>query len=306
MQIILPTLTCRKDDMTSTYTDLNIRKVERLTNTQADGLDPTYSQLNFRRNELLIAKVEDPPFASRPGEMPVTAQAAAQEQQSKVKIGNRPYRLICLLCLVTAALIVIVAGLSIHVSQIRQSYETCHRNSNLSVLKRMNSDLRHQFTEVETKYRSVSETKAQICEFLTSRREQTCSKDWVSNKDRCYYVSTSETPFPRAKQECSNRDSRLLEINSRDEARFVSHNLLDNNLVYWTEKCENGLLTLLDRNVGWSVLYKRSLGTPECIQCGRSNTCDGDWNFICEKSAPLFPDIPEKIQGLCQQPVEST
>ncbi|XP_072891637.1 uncharacterized protein [Hemitrygon akajei] len=111
---------------------------------------------------------------------------AAQERESTVKIENRPYRLICLLCLVTSALIVIVAGLSIHISQIRQSKVTCDRscheinstveskaslfNSNLSDLNRLHNDLRHQFTEVETKYRSVNETKAQICELLTSRR----------------------------------------------------------------------------------------------------------------------------------------
>ncbi|XP_059815608.1 uncharacterized protein LOC132387482 [Hypanus sabinus] len=147
---------------------------------------------------------------------------AAQERKSKVKIGNRPYRLVCLLCLVTSALIVTVAGFSIYVSQIRQSQITCDQNhrlhreevnrtlrqcrlqvhelnttllstisenshmhltqrtslehlseliSNLSDLKRRHSDLRHQFTEMETKYRSVNETKAQICELLTSRRE---------------------------------------------------------------------------------------------------------------------------------------
>ncbi|XP_059816683.1 uncharacterized protein LOC132388361 [Hypanus sabinus] len=76
-----------------------------------------------------------------------TPSRAAPERESKVKIGNRPYRQICLFCLVTSALIVIVAGLSIHVSQVS-----------------------HKFTEMETKYRSVNETKAQICELLTSRR----------------------------------------------------------------------------------------------------------------------------------------
>ncbi|XP_072892873.1 uncharacterized protein [Hemitrygon akajei] len=84
------------------------------------------------------------------------------------------------------SVVAIVVGLSIYVSQIRQSKFTsewnCHEsnssfqsklsalNSNLSVFKRMHSDLRHQFTEMETKYRSVSETKAQICDFWTSRR----------------------------------------------------------------------------------------------------------------------------------------
>ncbi|XP_059815454.1 killer cell lectin-like receptor subfamily B member 1A [Hypanus sabinus] len=206
---------------------------------------------------------------------------------------------IWLICVLTAALIITGICWRIHVSQIRQSYQTWHRNSNLSDLIRMNNNLRLQFTEMETKYRSVKEAKAQICELLISRREQTCFKDWVTNKDRCYYVSTFDTTFQKAEQECSNRDSRLLEINSSDEARFVSHNLLDNKPAYWIEKCENG-------TVGQSFLYKPS-GTTVCRRCGSGDSCDvPDRRFICEKSAPLFPDVPEKIQGLCQQPVEST
>ncbi|XP_059817630.1 killer cell lectin-like receptor subfamily B member 1B allele B [Hypanus sabinus] len=155
---------------------------------------------------------------------------------------------------------------------------------------------------METKYRSVNETKAQICEFLTSRREQTCSKEWVTNNDRCYYVSTFEASFPRAMQECSNRDSRLLEINSSDETSLVSHKLLYRNLAHWIGKCENG-------TVGLALLYNVSPGTSVCRDCGPrvgSYPCDSDRRFICEKSAPLLPDIPEEIQGLCQQPVEST
>ncbi|XP_059815007.1 C-type lectin domain family 9 member A-like isoform X2 [Hypanus sabinus] len=217
-----------RDQLTSTYTELNIREVETLINIQTDGLDPTYSQLNIRQNELVVAKDEDPPVASGLGEMPVTAQAGPHKQEPDEQIGITSCHKICLLSLVTIVLFAVVVGLSIHVSQIRQS------------LKRMNSDLRHHFTEMETKYRSVNKTKAQICEFLTSRREQSSSKNWVTNKDRSYYVSKFDTSFQKAIQECSKRQSRLLEINSNDEARFVFHNLLDNNLAYWIEMCENG------------------------------------------------------------------
>ncbi|XP_059818484.1 C-type lectin domain family 2 member B-like [Hypanus sabinus] len=168
---------------------------------------------------------------------------AAHEQQPKVKIGNRPHRLICLICLVTSAIMVTVAGLSIH--------------------------------------------------------EQTCSQEWVTSKDRCYYVSRFETSFQEAKQECSIRYSRLLEINSRDEALFVFHNLPDSNFAYWIEKCENG-------NVGQSLLYKASSGIRVCSQCVMTILCVHDRRFICERSATLFPDVLQKTQGLCQQPVEST
>ncbi|XP_059815719.1 uncharacterized protein LOC132387365 [Hypanus sabinus] len=187
-----------RDHLTSTYTELNIRKVERLTNAQTDGLDPTYSQLNFRHNELPIAKEENPPLAPRTGEMPMTAQAddldptysrlnllqnelpianeedppiasgpgemshaGPHKQEPNDNIGNGPDRKMSLLSMVTSVLFLTVVGLSIHVSQIRQSKVTCNRtdnelnstlqsmvsalNSNLSVLKQKHSDLRHQF-----------------------------------------------------------------------------------------------------------------------------------------------------------------
>ncbi|XP_059819022.1 C-type lectin domain family 9 member A-like [Hypanus sabinus] len=164
------------------------------------------------------------------GQSPVGS--AAHEQHPKGKIGNRPHRLICLICLVTSAIIVTVAGLSIHVSQIRQSKETCHRNYH-----QLNSSLQSKLSALKS---NLSDLHHQICELLTRSREQTCSKDWVTNKDRSYYVSRFETSFQEAKQECSIRYSRLLEINSRDEALFVFHNLPDSNFAYWIEKCENG------------------------------------------------------------------
>ncbi|XP_072891672.1 C-type lectin domain family 17, member A-like [Hemitrygon akajei] len=163
---------------------------------------------------------------------------AAQERKSKVKIGNRPYRQICLLCVVTSALIVTVTGLSIHVSQIRQSEETCHRNyhelnstlqskisrlnSNLSVLKQMHSELR------------------EFCELLTSRREQVCYQNWIRNENRSYFISTFNISYDEAKQYCSNSDSKLLEINSAEEENFVDKAVRDQGSSYWIRKCKDG------------------------------------------------------------------
>ncbi|XP_059815244.1 uncharacterized protein LOC132386904 [Hypanus sabinus] len=195
-----------RDDLTCTDTDLNIRKVERLTNRQADYLDPTYSQLNFHQNEIPIAKEENPPLAPRPGEMPTTAQAddldptysrlnllqnelpianeedppiasgpgemshaGPHKQEPNDNIGNGPDRKMSLLSMVTSVLFLTVVGLSIHVSQIRQSKVTCNRtdnelnstlqsmvsalNSNLSVLKQKHSDLRHQEVALNVVYK---------------------------------------------------------------------------------------------------------------------------------------------------------
>ncbi|XP_072132004.1 C-type lectin domain family 9 member A-like isoform X1 [Mobula birostris] len=204
---------------------------------------------------------------------------------------------IWLICVLTATLIITGICWRIHVSQIRQSKFTVDRNYD-----ELNSTLQSKINEMEAKYKAVNETKAQICELLTSRRGQPCSEKWITNTDRCYYVSTIETSFHEAMQECSNLDSRLLEIDSRDEASFVTHKLVHRDRAYWIGKCEEGYVDL-------GLLYKVQSATPACSQCktnGWKNRCDRDRCFICEKSAPLFPDIPEKIQGLCRQPLEAS
>ncbi|XP_072891670.1 uncharacterized protein [Hemitrygon akajei] len=259
------------------YAQLNITATSaRRVRRDGGGLSSTYAEVNFPNDEPVIDEDQAPPIAAGPRELPTNAQTAAHEQQPKVKIGNVPFRQICQLCVVIGVFLVIVAGLSIHVSQIRQSMETCHRNyhelnstlqsklialnSNLSVLKQMHSDLRHQF-----------------CELLTSKIEQTCSKDWITNKDRSYYVSTFETLSP---ERCKSVQTVI-------------------------QGCWKSIQGM-KRNVGQSLLYKASFGIRVCSQCVRNNLCVHDRRFICEKSAPLFPDIPEKIQALCQQPVESS
>ncbi|XP_072891673.1 uncharacterized protein [Hemitrygon akajei] len=289
-------ITVQTDGLNSSYSVLNLPKDEYLVEeyedppissghaamsvtAQADCLKSIYSKLNFWRKDPLIGEDEGPPIATGPGGMPTTSQTAAHEQESKVKIENRPYRQICLLRLVTSALIVIVFGLSIHVSQIRQ-----------------------QFTEMETKYRSVNETKAQICELLTSRREQACAQEWIRNEDRCYFISTFTMPYGEAKELCSHLDSKLFEINLIEEEKFITKTVGDQDRAFWIGKCKTG-------EVASNVVYKVNAGKIECGECKspRISSCKDDLHrFICEKPAPLCPDIPEKIRDLCQKPVGPT
>ncbi|XP_072892878.1 uncharacterized protein [Hemitrygon akajei] len=314
----------REDHLTSTYTELNIRKVVPLINIQTDGPDPTYSQLKFRQNELLISKDEDPPLASGPRETPVTAQAGQHTQHPKDNIANGPYRQICLLCLVTSVVVGTVAGLSIYVSQIRHSLITCDRdhqelrgqenkllvlenensllNTHLSDLNKTQTDLRQKITDLEIKYRTLTEEKAQICQLLTSRKEQACSQDWIRNEGRCYFISTLETSYDRAERYCSNFDARLLEINSKEEQNVVSNGLGRQYRRYWIGKCGGG-------EEASSLMVKDFTGTSVCGTCDSHEwryLCNRQHRFICEKSAHLCTDIPEKIQDLCQQSVGPT
>ncbi|XP_072893055.1 C-type lectin domain family 9 member A-like [Hemitrygon akajei] len=165
----------------------------------------------------------------------------------------------------------------------------------------MHSDLRHQFTEMETKYRSVNQAKVQICELLTSRREQTCSKDWIRNEDLCYLISSFKSSYEWAKQLCSIADSKLLEINSDEEENFFNNRVRGQAGSYWIGTCKAG-------EAASNVVYKVNTGKFECGECKSwFRSCNNDEHrFICEKSASLCLDIPVKIRDLCQQPVELT
>ncbi|XP_072131871.1 uncharacterized protein [Mobula birostris] len=175
-------------------------------------------------------------------------------------------------------------------------------NSDLSELNRTQIDLRHQFQQLKTKYRTISENKAQICQYFTSRRGQTCPQYWQRNKDRCYFISTLGKSYDEAREYCLDLDARLLEIDSKEEKDFVSSSIGYADRFYWIGKCRDG-------NVASYLLYEMSQGSPTCSKCdsyGWIYNCKSKYEFICEKSAYLYPDIPEEIQDLCQQPDGTT
>ncbi|XP_059818405.1 C-type lectin domain family 2 member F-like [Hypanus sabinus] len=156
---------------------------------------------------------------------------------------------------------------------------------------------------METKYRSVNETKARICELLTSRRDKAFSQDWISNKGSCYFISTFLISYDEAKQYCSNSDSNLLQINSAEELNFVAKAVSDHGSSYWIGKCKDG--NVASYVVSWMAAGDFSCGV--CTWHSRRKPCSQILKrFICERSAPLCPDISEKIQDLCQQQVGPT
>ncbi|XP_072131898.1 C-type lectin domain family 17, member A-like isoform X3 [Mobula birostris] len=267
-------------DDSETYMNVKFPKTDSGSPSRAEP-DVLYAKVNFKT-------VSEPRARTHPG---------APEQESKKSIGSRSCRKVYLLCLIMSILIAIVAGLSIYVSQIRQSQLNSSLQSTISEI----SDLRHQFTQMETKYKLVNDSMAQICEFLISGREQTCPPDWTEKEGRCFFISTSVKSYDGAREHCSKFDARLLEINSNVEKTFVSNDVI-RNTAYWIGKCANG-------NVASYLLYKLNYGWATCSKCGSyawSYDCKSEYRFICEKSAYLYPDIPEEIQGLCQQPVGPT
>ncbi|XP_072891401.1 uncharacterized protein [Hemitrygon akajei] len=332
-----------RDDLSSTYTSLNIRKVERLTNTQTDGLDPTYSQLNFRHNGPVIAKDEDPPFASGPGETPLTAQAGPHTEQPKDKIRNRLYRKICLLCLVTSVLITIVAGLSIYVSQIRHSLITCDRGQQelweqYQEMNRTQRRCRLQNDSIPERKLFVPENENSVLKIHISDliETQTDLRQKISDLEIKYRTLNGEKAqicsmlTSRKEQACfqdwiRNEDScyfiSTLETSYDGAKRYCSN--IDASLLEINSKKEQNVISNVlvhqdriyrigkcaDGEEASSVINKVSSGTSVCVNCDSSgwrDYCKRQHPFICEKSAHWCTDFPEEIQDLCQQSAGQT
>ncbi|XP_072131823.1 C-type lectin domain family 12 member A-like isoform X3 [Mobula birostris] len=111
-------------------------------------------------------------------------------------------------------------------------------NSELSELNQTHTDLRHECNQLETKYRAITETKNQICQYLSRRREQTCPPYWTEKEGWCYFISTSVKSYDGAREHCSKFDARLLEINSNVEKHFVFSGV-SRYTTYWIGKWEN-------------------------------------------------------------------
>ncbi|XP_059816064.1 CD209 antigen-like protein C [Hypanus sabinus] len=173
-------------------------------------------------------------------------------------------------------------------------------SSELSEQKRTQSDLRHQLNQHEMTYRIINENKAQICQYLTSKRVPACPQEWIENEGRCYFLSNLEESYDGATEHCSIFDARLLKINSNQEEDFISTSMDNGNRAYWIGKCRDG-------KVDSNLLYK-SYRWFSCSKCNAdwSTSCKNKHRFICEKSAHLCRDIPEEIRGLCQHPVGKT
>ncbi|XP_072891100.1 uncharacterized protein [Hemitrygon akajei] len=302
------------------YGEINFNTVpEPRIRTDRDGLSSTNSELNLRKEEPRIDEDDDPHISSGSGGLSTTAQTGAQKQEPKENIGNRSYRKICLLGLVASIIIAIVAGLSIYVSQIRLSQLLWEQHQEMNRTQtQYREQVHHLNSTVESKIsensrlnfihnaclQNLSFLKSnmdEICQFLTSGRERQCSKVWEKYGDRCYFFSTFETSYDGARQQCSDFDSRLLEISSKDEERFVFDAGLYGSGAHWIGKCENG-------KVASELLYGVYSGNSACGNCNSyiwGSSCGRAHRFICEKSAPSFPEIPQKIQDLCLQTVES-
>ncbi|XP_059815083.1 killer cell lectin-like receptor subfamily G member 1 [Hypanus sabinus] len=107
---------------------------------------------------------------------------AAHEQEPKQKIGNRRYRQICLLCIVAAALIVIVVGIPVH-------DQTCSHDWI------RNEDRCYFMSTLETSYDEAKERCSNFDAWLlkiNSEQEENVVSNAVVHPFRTYWIGRCE------------------------------------------------------------------------------------------------------------------
>ncbi|XP_042703936.2 killer cell lectin-like receptor subfamily B member 1B allele C isoform X1 [Chrysemys picta bellii] len=119
-----------------------------------------------------------------------------------------------------------------------------------------------------------------------------CPADWLSHKNKCYWVSKESKTWNESREDCSAKSSQMLMIQDKEEMAYVL-NIPQLNLVWL------GLsVTSPERKWAWvdgstfdETLFQLT-GAAERESCGMikgnrtiSETCTGVAKWICEKVA---------------------
>ncbi|XP_067405070.1 killer cell lectin-like receptor subfamily B member 1B allele C [Emydura macquarii macquarii] len=123
-----------------------------------------------------------------------------------------------------------------------------------------------------------------------------CPRDWQLHGDKCYWLSKEHKAWTGSREDCSQKSSRMLVIQTQEEMDFIQDVIRGANQV-WT-----GLkVTPPERTWTWvdgsrldQTLFQ-VLGSAEGSSCGtlkgsriHSETCDAELKWICQKEAVVI------------------
>ncbi|XP_041662856.1 CD209 antigen-like protein C [Cheilinus undulatus] len=128
-----------------------------------------------------------------------------------------------------------------------------------------------------------------------SKQKKTCSAGWKRFECSCYLFSEQKNSWEGSRQDCRNRDSDLVVIESSGEQEFVSNNIKDwawiglsdrenENIWKWTDG------TPLTQGYWWSGQPDNGGGDPQwgeedCVHLENHRGKEANWNDVrCDKS----------------------
>uniref|UniRef100_A0A8C3SGU7 C-type lectin domain-containing protein n=1 Tax=Chelydra serpentina TaxID=8475 RepID=A0A8C3SGU7_CHESE len=123
-----------------------------------------------------------------------------------------------------------------------------------------------------------------------------CPMDWLSHRGKCYWFSKDSKSWNESRADCSEKSSRKLVIQDREELEFIQ-NCTQGKYHVWL-----GLsFTSPEKNWTWvdSSMLDQTLfpvtGPADVNSCGvikgnriHSETCSAEFKWICQKEAVLL------------------
>uniref|UniRef100_A0A8C3SFA3 C-type lectin domain-containing protein n=1 Tax=Chelydra serpentina TaxID=8475 RepID=A0A8C3SFA3_CHESE len=120
-----------------------------------------------------------------------------------------------------------------------------------------------------------------------------CPMDWLSHRGKCYWFSKDSKSWNESRADCSEKSSRKLVIQDREELEFIQ-NCTQGKYHVWL-----GLSVISpEKNWTWvdSSMLDQTLfpvtGPADVNSCGvikgnriHSETCSAEFKWICQKEA---------------------
>ncbi|XP_064782795.1 C-type lectin domain family 4 member A-like isoform X1 [Oncorhynchus masou masou] len=225
--------------------------------------------------------------------------------------GKRPFLVAAvflgLLCVLLAGII----GLSVYYNRVIKDSEDKRINlsQSLSLYKTNTTAERDQ---LQTKYNNLTEERDQLqtrYNNLTTERdrlqnllcERTCCSDgWKKFECSCYFISSEEKTWEKSRQDCLERGTDLVIINSKEEQEFLFHfkkrvwiGLTDRETEE-TWKWVDGTPLTTEYWYDPQPDNAGSTGEEDCVEIHKDQSpltawndlsCDCKLNWICEKVA---------------------
>ncbi|XP_039370990.1 low affinity immunoglobulin epsilon Fc receptor-like isoform X1 [Mauremys reevesii] len=170
---------------------------------------------------------------------------------------------------------------------------------NITEIRNLTHSMSKELAEVRRDHDRLQEVLSRVQDELWNITEVICTKcppGWQHFEKKCYFFSTSTKSWSDAKQFCTNEGSDLVIVNTKQEQRFLSNQIMEPD-VYWlglSDSAEEGEWRWVDGSP-LSVRFWAS-GEPNNVgqqgeDCG-SFRFNGKWNdatcsltehWICER-----------------------
>ncbi|KAM9115157.1 CD209 antigen-like protein C [Pangshura tecta] len=215
--------------------------------------------------------------------------------------------LVICIAVATALIVANFEKLSQGLAEAQLDRDMIRRDSNRSLsdhqdyleIRNLTHSMSKELAEVRRDHDRLQEVLSRVQEELRNITEVICTKcppGWQHFEKKCYFFSTSTKSWSDAKQFCTNEDSHLVIVNTKQEQAFLSNHIIESD-VYWlglSDSATEGEWRWVDGSP-LSIRFWAS-GEPNNVgqqgeDCG-SFRSDGKWNdatcsltehWICER-----------------------